>query len=163
MNVNLRSVFLLMRSVLPLMMKRKCGSFISTSSIGGLPPVTVPLTVGYNTAKAGLIMLTKVAARQYAEYGIRVNTICPGYHRTSILPEEMIEEVEKALVTFSIFFSSIAAKGQRLKQIPQPIHCSQSTSAIIPPTSIDLRDNTTAAREAAAFAWIMDSSINLGE
>jgi NAD(P)-dependent dehydrogenase (short-subunit alcohol dehydrogenase family) len=99
MTINLKSVFLLMRSVFPLMMKRKSGSFISTSSIGGLSPVTIPLTAGYNTAKAGLIMLTKVAARQYAEYGIRVNTICPGYHRTSILPKERIEEVEKALVS----------------------------------------------------------------
>jgi NAD(P)-dependent dehydrogenase (short-subunit alcohol dehydrogenase family) len=88
MGVNLRSVFLLMRVVFPLMMAKGAGSFISTSSVGGLWPVTTPMGSAYATSKTGVIMLTKVAARQYAGYGIRANVICPGWHRTMLHSEE---------------------------------------------------------------------------
>jgi NAD(P)-dependent dehydrogenase (short-subunit alcohol dehydrogenase family) len=99
MAVNLRSVYLLMREVFPLMIKQKSGNFISTASVGGFWPVTIPLAAGYATAKAGVIMLTKVAARQYAEYGIRVNAICPGWHRTSLITEEQRQRVEPLVLS----------------------------------------------------------------
>ena len=98
---DLRGTFLLMQAVFPIMMK-KGGSFITTASVTGmwpLPPGGInDLTNGYNCAKGGLILLTKLAARQYGEYGIRANAICPGYHRTALASQEQLSEVEKIVV-----------------------------------------------------------------
>lgn len=82
----LRGIFLLMKAVFPIMMKDGKGSFITTSAgtaLWPLPPVgDLHLATSYITGKTAVIMLTKLAARQYGEYGIRANVICPGYHRS---------------------------------------------------------------------------------
>ncbi|MGM0427143.1 MAG: SDR family NAD(P)-dependent oxidoreductase [Thermodesulfobacteriota bacterium] len=80
-DVNLHSVFRISRAVLPLMMGRK-GSIINTASRAGKVP---PLFNGaYAVAKAGVIMLTKVMARELAGAGIRVNAVCPGQIMTDL-------------------------------------------------------------------------------
>lgn len=101
LDADLRAVFLQMRAVFPVMMAQKSGSFITTSSVGGMWPLAndpwVYTQTAYAVAKAGLIMLTKAAARQYGPHGIRVNCIAPGYHRTPLTPEHEVAEVEAAL------------------------------------------------------------------
>ena len=101
LNADLRAVFLQMRAVFPVMIERGGGSFVTTSSVGGMWPLTqdrwIYTQTAYAVAKAGLVMLTKVAARQYGPYGIRVNTICPGYHRTPLTPEHEVAEVERTI------------------------------------------------------------------
>lgn len=98
-SVDSRGIFLLMRTVFPIMMGQRRGSFIATGSFFGMWPLAsggvTEVCTAYGAAKATVIMLTKIAAKQYGEYGIRVNCICPGYHRTNLTPPEESAEVEK--------------------------------------------------------------------
>ena len=80
-DVNLHSVFRVTRAVLPLMTGGP-GSIINTASRAGkVPPI---FNGAYAVAKAGVIMLTKVMAREFAAMGIRVNAICPGQVMTDL-------------------------------------------------------------------------------
>jgi NAD(P)-dependent dehydrogenase (short-subunit alcohol dehydrogenase family) len=80
-DVNLHGAFRVSRALLPLMLGRP-GSIVNTASRAGkVPPI---FNGAYAVAKAGLIMLTKVMARELAGAGIRVNAVCPGQIRTDM-------------------------------------------------------------------------------
>lgn len=99
-----RGIFLLMKAVFPVMMKQKGGSFITTSAGTALWPLPqtgeLHLATPYITGKTAVIMLTKIAARQYGEYGIRTNVICPGYHRSlhHTVDEKGMENMESTVL-----------------------------------------------------------------
>lgn len=83
-NSNLTGAFFMMRAVLPGMLARGNGAIVNVSSIsgiiGGLPSRGAMGRSGpaYGAAKAGLIGLTKWAAREFGKQGVRVNAIAPG-------------------------------------------------------------------------------------
>jgi NAD(P)-dependent dehydrogenase (short-subunit alcohol dehydrogenase family) len=84
-NTNLRAPFLVLKYVVPVMIKQNKGAIINTSSTAGLRaefPEIAP--IAYCTAKAGINIMTQIAALEYAKYNIRVNCIAPGIHRSEL-------------------------------------------------------------------------------
>jgi 3-oxoacyl-[acyl-carrier protein] reductase len=77
MDVCLTGHFLLMRAVLPPMIARGSGSIVNIASIEAWTDV-IPNNVVYQTAKAGVVGLTRAAAAQVGQYGVRVNGVAPG-------------------------------------------------------------------------------------
>lgn len=82
MDTNLKSYFLCSRAVGKIMMEQKRGNIISIASTRGIQ--AAPGRVGYSVSKAGVIMLTRVLALEFASYNIRVNAIAPGWIMTEL-------------------------------------------------------------------------------
>jgi 3-oxoacyl-[acyl-carrier protein] reductase len=90
--VDLKSVYLCSRAVLPAMLSRQHGAIINVASIAGKEGN--PNMVAYSTAKAGVIGLTKALAKEVAGQGIRVNAVAPAVIETRILDQLTPEQVE---------------------------------------------------------------------
>jgi NAD(P)-dependent dehydrogenase (short-subunit alcohol dehydrogenase family) len=85
--INLKGVWLCMRAELEQMVKQGGGVIVNTASIAGL--IGLPTSSIYVAAKHGVVGLTKTAAIEYAQQGIRVNAVCPGYIETDMTREVM--------------------------------------------------------------------------
>lgn len=79
----LTGAFIGIKHAFPLMKRQGFGRIINMASINGL--VGFAGKSAYNSAKHGLIGLTKAAALEGAENGITVNTLCPGYVDTPLV------------------------------------------------------------------------------
>ena len=82
METNLRGVFLMTRAVGKVMMRQKSGRMINISSTAGA--MGNPEQVNYSAAKAGVIGLSKAAARELAHWNILVNVVAPGLIETDM-------------------------------------------------------------------------------
>lgn len=83
--VDLTSVFLVSRAVLPQMRARHAGAIVSIASIAGKEGT--PNLVPYSVAKAGIIALTKALGKEVVGDGIRVNCVAPGVIETALLDQ----------------------------------------------------------------------------
>lgn len=89
MDINLKGVFLGSQMVGREMIKQRKGSIINIASMSGFIVNRPQPQAHYNTAKAGIVMLTKTLAMEWAKYNIRVNAIAPGYIRTPLLARNL--------------------------------------------------------------------------
>lgn len=93
-DINLNGVFLTARAAAKEMEKsKKGGSIISTASMSG-HVINVPQTIAnYCASKAGVVQLSKAMAVEWAKYGIRSNTVSPGYIQTDLIAtmKDMLE------------------------------------------------------------------------
>jgi 3-oxoacyl-[acyl-carrier protein] reductase len=83
MAVNLKSVFLCTKLIVPKMIDRGGGAIVSTASVAG--QVGSRGQVAYSVSKAGIISFTQCMAIELAPFHIRINCICPGFTDTPML------------------------------------------------------------------------------
>ncbi len=100
--IMLTAPFMAIKHAFPIMKEQGYGRILNMASINGL--IGFAGKAAYNSAKHGLLGLTKVAALEGAEYGITVNAICPGYVDTPLVRNQMEDlaktrhvELEKVL------------------------------------------------------------------
>ena len=94
MDINLKSMFLCCKHVIPHMLKQKKGAIVNLASISSFigQEMEGTSTFAYNITKAGARQLTTSLASRYAPDGIRVNCVCPGNVETNILKRATAEE-----------------------------------------------------------------------
>jgi NAD(P)-dependent dehydrogenase (short-subunit alcohol dehydrogenase family) len=98
--VNLKSVYLCSKRVIPEMIKQRVGKIINLSSVAGI--VAFPGRAAYTATKGAVSLLTKAMALDYSKYNINVNALCPGMVETPMTKwrldiPELREEVEKCI------------------------------------------------------------------
>jgi meso-butanediol dehydrogenase / (S,S)-butanediol dehydrogenase / diacetyl reductase len=93
LDINLTGPFLLMKEIIPHMIKNGGGSIINISSLGGIR--SLPGMPAYCTTKGALIMLTKQVALDYGPQKVRCNVVCPGGTRTEMNKKLVIPISEK--------------------------------------------------------------------
>ena len=76
-DANLSSVFYVTRAAVQHLLEQRSGSVVNVSSIAG--PLGFPTIGAYSAAKAGVIGLTKTMAAEWSEFGVRVNSVAPGW------------------------------------------------------------------------------------
>jgi 3-oxoacyl-[acyl-carrier protein] reductase len=94
--VNLTAPFLITKSVLPAMRAQHYGRIINISSSAGRMVSTLG-GAHYTASKAGLLGLTRAAAKELGKFGITVNAICPGMIDTELTREHASDEVLERL------------------------------------------------------------------
>jgi len=89
-NVNFTGTFLMCREVGNVMLRQGKGNIVNIASMSGLIVNPLPQQqCAYNSSKAGVIMLTKCLANEWAKRGIRVNAVCPGFTRTPLTAKRL--------------------------------------------------------------------------
>uniref|UniRef100_A0A8C8X4N6 Dehydrogenase/reductase SDR family member 6 n=1 Tax=Panthera leo TaxID=9689 RepID=A0A8C8X4N6_PANLE len=88
MNLNVRSMYLMIKAFLPKMLAQKSGNIINMSSVASSLKGVVNRCV-YSTTKAAVIGLTKSVAADFIQQGIRCNCVCPGTVDTPSLQERI--------------------------------------------------------------------------
>lgn len=121
MTVNLIAPMLIIKQVLPHMIKEKFGKIINLSSIAGLKGLgELPL---YDTSKFAVNGLTRTLARKYGEHNILINSVCPGTTQTDML-DEAFSKIDQAVV------SAIKAEIP-LKRVADPIEIANTVKFLI--------------------------------
>ncbi len=85
--INVKSAFFTSKAIAPILMKRGNGRIINIGSIAGL--IAARPMPPYSVTKMAMLTLTRVMARDLAEYGVTVNAVCPGFVWTELWSDDM--------------------------------------------------------------------------
>jgi NAD(P)-dependent dehydrogenase (short-subunit alcohol dehydrogenase family) len=107
--VNVRSMFLMTRAVLPGMIAAGGGSIVCTSSISAV--AATPMEVLYDTTKGAVHMFARAIGVEFRDRNIRCNAVCPGFIRT---PHGLREVAELQALGVDVSDAAIAAQQGRI-------------------------------------------------
>ena len=107
--VNVKSMFLMTKAVLPQMIAAGGGSIVCTSSISAV--LATPMEVLYDTTKGAVHMFARAIAVEFRDRNIRCNAVCPGFIRT---PHGLREVKELAAFGVDVSDAAIAAQQGRI-------------------------------------------------
>ena len=108
-NVNVKSMFLMTKAVLPQMIAAGGGSIVCTSSISAV--AATPMEVLYDTTKGAVHMFARAIAVEFRDRNIRCNAVCPGFIRT---PHGLREVKELTALGVDVSDAAIAAQQGRI-------------------------------------------------
>ncbi|MGO7381238.1 SDR family NAD(P)-dependent oxidoreductase [Rhizobium ruizarguesonis] len=107
--VNVRSMFLMTKAVLPKMIASGGGSIVCTSSISAV--AATPMEVLYDTTKGAVHMFARAIAVEFRDRNIRCNAVCPGFIRT---PHGLREVADLQALGVDVSDAAIAAQQGRI-------------------------------------------------
>ena len=112
MDVNVASMFLTCRAVVPVMREQGGGKIVNISS--GTPFRGVPFLLHYVTSKGAIVALTRALARELGKDGIHVNCVAPGFTMSDgvLAQPDVIEKLREA---------SVAARTIQRDQVPEDV------------------------------------------
>jgi NAD(P)-dependent dehydrogenase (short-subunit alcohol dehydrogenase family) len=93
--VNLTSVYLCCKAVLPYMLEQHKGSIINTASFVAVMGAATS-QISYSASKGGVLSMSRELGVQFAREGVRVNALCPGPVNTPLLQELFAKDAERA-------------------------------------------------------------------
>ena len=108
-DVNVKSMFLMTKAVLPQMIAAGGGSIVCTSSISAV--LATPMEVLYDTTKGAVHMFARAIAVEFRDRNIRCNAVCPGFIRT---PHGLREVKELTALGVDVSEAAIAAAQGRI-------------------------------------------------
>jgi len=94
-NTSLKGFYNMTKPVLREMVRKKCGSIVSISSLSALMPNRGQ--ANYAAAKAGIIAASRALASEVARFGIRVNVVAPGLIETDMIKEAPVEQIKQII------------------------------------------------------------------
>ena len=117
-HVMLVAPFQLIKYLVPSMKAQGWGRIINMASIHGL--VASPYKSAYNSAKHGLVGLTKTVALEVGEFGITVNAICPGYVSTRLVEVQIEDQAKTRGISVDDVIEKVMLEPAAIKRLIDP-------------------------------------------